>query len=42
MSQNANPPVIENECMKLSYVIGAFLAGLVISGIALYHGIFMH
>jgi hypothetical protein len=42
MSQNATSPVIENECMKLGYVVGAIIAGLAISAVALYHGLFMH
>lgn len=35
-------PHIDNVCLRLSYVIGAFLAGLAISGIAIWHSILAH
>jgi hypothetical protein len=28
--------------LKLSYVMGALVLGLLISGVEIYHGIFMH
>jgi len=41
MAHHVDPahPHLENVCLRLSYVVGAFIAGLAISTLALWHGI---
>jgi hypothetical protein len=41
MADNAHPG-IENVCMKASYAISALIAGLAISGVALWFGLLRH
>jgi hypothetical protein len=44
MAHHVDPahPHLDNVCLRLSYVIGAFIAGLAISGIAIWHAILAH
>jgi hypothetical protein len=41
MADNAHPG-IDNVCFKASYAIGAFVMGLLISGVAVWFGIWGH